>query len=227
MDTLADRIKVLIGAGSANAFARKSGIGESSLRQYLAGGIPSATIAARIAHAGGVSLDWLVNGEEETDRATSIAQVARAEASTPTGDQIPPEFALVPRLDVEVSAGGGAVNHAEETSQMLAFRSDWLHRNGISPIHAKALTVLGDSMEPTLSSGDVILIDTKVSDVVQPGIYVIRVDDRLLVKRIQPIFGGALKLISENPVYSPEDIPADKADQLAVIGLVRWCGRLM
>lgn len=223
-DTFSDRFlaaKAARGKVSNYALSKMTDIADNLLGKYDKGTLPNVDYAAAIADALDISLEWLISGRGEMDRQPG------SPAPAPAREPIPPEFALVPYLHVEASAGGGAINHAEETEQMLAFRAEWLHRNGISPTHAKALTVLGDSMEPTLSSGDVILVDTRVGDVGQPGIYVIRVDDRLLVKRIQPIFGGALKLISENPVYSPEDIPADKTDQLSIIGLVRWCGRLM
>jgi phage repressor protein C with HTH and peptisase S24 domain len=216
MLTLADRIKSLIGSGSANAFARKCEIGESSLRQYLAGGIPNAVIASRIAAAGGVSLDWLVNGE--------AAGQAAGQAAAPQA-MLDDSFSLVPRLAVDASAGAGAVNHTEETVQMLAFRTDWLHRLGLVPSSARALTVRGDSMAPTLQHGDLVLVDTAIERVDDAGIYVVGVDDRTLVKRIQPKFDGSLALISENPVYAPEEIPAGATDKLRVLGRVRWYGR--
>jgi phage repressor protein C with HTH and peptisase S24 domain len=224
VDTFSERLlaaKAARGKVSNYALSKLTGIADNLLGKYDKGTLPNVDYAAAIADALDISLEWLISGRGEMDRQPSSL------APTLTGEAIPPEFALIPYLQVEASAGGGAINHGEETAQMLAFRNEWLHRNGISPVHAKALTVLGDSMEPTLSSGDVILVDTRVGDVGQPGIYVIRVDDRLMVKRIQPKFGGALILIPENPVYSQEEIPADKADQMAVIGLVRWCGKLI
>jgi transcriptional regulator with XRE-family HTH domain len=44
-------------------FARKLGISRNTLTHYeRGGGIPRSTTLARIAQAGGVSVDWLLNG---------------------------------------------------------------------------------------------------------------------------------------------------------------------
>lgn len=211
--TLASRIRLLIGDGSANAFAKKAGVSASALRQYLAGTLPIVDNAQKIAEAGGVTLDWLVNGGD-------LASSKSATTVPVAGD-----FALIPRLAVEASAGAGAINHTEETAQMLAFPSGWLHRMGLSPTSAKVLSVRGDSMAPTLQHGDLLLVDTAVERVEDAGIYVVGVDDRILVKRIQPKYDGSLSLISENPVYAPEEIPVGMADKLRVLGRVRWYGR--
>lgn len=214
-DAIFDRIRIAITRdGSIADFARRSGISDSTLRSYTKGKgtLPSLEIAAQIARAAGRSLDWIVNGDGDPNIKGAPASVA-------------PDFALIPRLDVEVSAGGGAINHTEEATEMLAFRRDWLHRMKVSPDHAKAVTVRGDSMLPTLQSGDVLLLDTSVERIDDAGIYVVGMDDRVMVKRIQPKFGGALALIPENPIYAPEEIPADQVDRLRILGRVRWYGR--
>jgi len=55
-------------------------------------------------------------------------------------------------------------------------------------------------MEPTLRSGELILVDTKAT---QPreGIHVLRLDDALLVKRLHILPGRRLKVVSDNPIW--------------------------
>ena len=218
METLADRIKVLIGDGSANSFARKCGIGESSLRQYLSGSMPSADNAAKIAKTGSVSLDWLVTGEGERG--------ASGQTQTRFNDTITrDDFRLIPRLDVEASAGNGMLAQHENELDLLAFRSDWLHRMGISPRAARILTARGDSMEPTIRDGDILLVDTSIDRVMDNAIYVVVLGGLVLVKRIQVRRDGSLDLISDNTAFSPETVPANEAASLHIAGRVMWFGR--
>lgn len=62
--TLAERIAATVGS-NVSAFSRISGVGESLLRQYIAGSKPGLDKAAAIAKAGNVSLMWLATGEGE------------------------------------------------------------------------------------------------------------------------------------------------------------------
>lgn len=59
----AQRLKELMGHQSRNAFAKKVGVGESSIRQYLDGSLPGIDKAALIAARTGVRLNWLILGE--------------------------------------------------------------------------------------------------------------------------------------------------------------------
>lgn len=166
----------------------------------------------------GIDPTWLVTGRE----------TAKIDDEPQTGvsvGSLADEFTLVPRLAVEASAGNGAVNDNEEVAEMLAFRRNWLYRMGISVVYARVILVRGDSMQPTLNNGDVVLVDTIVERIEDAGIYAIRVDDRLLVKRVLPRADGSLLLISENPIYPPEEIAASAVDDLDVIGRVKWIGR--
>ena len=80
-------------------------------------------------------------------------------------------------------------------------------------------------MMPTLSDGDDILVDRgDAGDRLRDGIYVIRIDDALNVKRlaVNPA-GRSVAVRSDNPAYpSWPDVPAARVD---VIGRVIWVGR--
>ncbi len=87
------------------------------------------------------------------------------------------------------------------------------------------IRVEGDSMAPTLNAGDDILVDPDaLGDGLRDGIYVLRVDGALLVKRlaIHP-FGGRVTVQSDNPNYP--DWPDRSLDELICIGRVIWAGR--
>jgi transcriptional regulator with XRE-family HTH domain len=69
---LVKRLRELIDDDSVSAFARRCGIGESVLRSYLAGAMPSADRLAAIAQVRGVTTDWLICGFEPKLRADIV-----------------------------------------------------------------------------------------------------------------------------------------------------------
>src|SRR5687767_14056046 len=87
------------------------------------------------------------------------------------------------------------------------------------------IRVEGDSMAPTLNAGDDILVDpADCAERLRDGIYVLRVDDALVVKRIalHPV-GRRVTVQSDNPAYP--DWPDCEMGEIACIGRVIWAGR--
>ena len=135
-------------------------------------------------------------------------------------------FHLVPRLDVGASAGPGALAESERMTDSLAFRGDWLRRIASGSLDSlSVIKVSGDSMLPTLSDGDEILVDAADGAArLRDGIYVLRADGALMVKRIamHPA-GRGFTVSSDNPAYPPW-VGLDPAS-IAIIGRVVWMGR--
>jgi phage repressor protein C with HTH and peptisase S24 domain len=102
----------------------------------------------------------------------------------------------------------------------LRFSGRWLRQQGLEPGMLSVIEVEGDSMDPTLRDGDEILVDRSARPM-RSGLHVIRLDDVLLVKRLEPGPAGTLRIISDNPAYpSMERARTD----VAVIGRVVWKG---
>lgn len=87
-----------------------------------------------------------------------------------------------------------------------------------------SLTVEGDSMAPALLHGDLAVIDTKVLRVNVSGIYVLRFDGDLTIKRVTKRSDGSLVISSDNPQYArgDEHFTRDQAATLQVIGRMVW-----
>jgi phage repressor protein C with HTH and peptisase S24 domain len=140
--------------------------------------------------------------------------------------ELSPERVAVPRLDVGASAGAGAVAGSEAAEGEIAFDRKWLRRLGSRD--AAALSIIrveGDSMAPTLADGDEILVDRgDAAQRLRDGIYVLRIDDALVVKRLTlgPASGRA-SVTSDNPAYPgwPNCALAD----VDMVGRVVWVGR--
>jgi phage repressor protein C with HTH and peptisase S24 domain len=136
------------------------------------------------------------------------------------------ELVPVARVQVRASAGPGAIPGDESARPYFAFDPRWLKALTGSPASKLSLIrVEGDSMAPTLSAGDDILVDLADGpDRLRDGIYVLRVDGALLVKRlaIHPV-GRRVTVQSDNPAYG--DLPDCGLDEIECIGRVIWTGR--
>lgn len=85
----------------------------------------------------------------------------------------------------------------------------------------------GDSMEPSLRSGDVMLVDMRRKKAAGHKIYVIRRDGELLAKRLQVQHDRSVLIISDNKVWETEVIPPSDSDTIDIVGEVVWvCRRL-
>jgi phage repressor protein C with HTH and peptisase S24 domain len=128
----------------------------------------------------------------------------------------------VPRLPLEASAGPGAVAESETAHDAFRFSRRWLRESGLEGAELSAIRVEGDSMEPLLRSGDDILVDRRKRS--GDGVFVVRIEDVLHVKQVQPRGQGRLALVSANPAYAPMEL-ADS--EVEVIGRVVWKGGRM
>jgi phage repressor protein C with HTH and peptisase S24 domain len=136
------------------------------------------------------------------------------------------ELVPVTRSPVRASAGAGAFPGDESARPYFAFDPIWLKMiTGSPPSRLSVIRVEGDSMAPTLSAGDDILVDLADGPGrLRDGIYVLRVDGALLVKRlaIHPV-GRRVTVQSDNPAYG--DLPDCSLDEIECIGRVIWAGR--
>ena len=132
----------------------------------------------------------------------------------------------VKRHPVTVSASPGALVSEELRKPYFAFDERWLKALTASrPSKLSIVRVEGDSMAPTLNADDEVLVDLgdcegRLGD----GIYVLRIDDAVVVKRLalNPT-GRRVTVQSDNPAYP--DWPDCSFDQINCIGRVIWAGR--
>jgi len=132
----------------------------------------------------------------------------------------------VKRHPVAASAGPGAIVAEEMGKPYFAFDERWLKTlTGTPAASLSIVRVEGDSMSPTLNHGDEILVDLgDPADRLRDGIYVLRTDDALVVKRLamHPM-GRRVTVQSDNPAYP--DWPDCGIEEIHVIGRVIWASR--
>lgn len=165
-------------------------------------------------------------GEAERRKLARYFSISEALLGGPAEDE--PVGGLVPvkRSPVRASAGPGAIPYDEAGKAYFAFDETWLKSLTSSPSgRLSIIRVEGDSMAPTLNAGDDILVDLGDCDSrLRDGIYVLRADDALVVKRLalHPA-GSRVTVQSDNPAYP--DWPDCDIDDLRCIGRVIWAGR--
>ena len=140
-------------------------------------------------------------------------------------EQAPPNgAALVPIYDVSAAAGAGiVVGDYEAIAANLAFPSNYLkHITKTHPSNLAIISVTGGSMLPTLAHDDVVMVDTTKKNTGYDGIFVVRVDGLLKVKRVRKSQSpGYVTLHSDNPTHPDEDV---RIEDFEVVGRVVWMG---
>lgn len=138
-------------------------------------------------------------------------------------------IASIPRLMLAASAGSGALTGEEFRNGTVGFDRRWLRSLGLMPENLSIIAVQGESMSPTLNNGDTIMVDRgDGAERLRDGIYVLRLDDALMVKRVAlaPRRGvNTLTVSSDNPHYpSWENVDRALVD---IVGRVVWSSRLL
>lgn len=152
------------------------------------------------------------------------AYVKFGDGNAPTGQTIiSDDVVSIPQINASVSCGYGYLNDQELILIRFVRVSLGFIRRYCPAANLRALqimTAFGDSMEPTLSEGDSVIVDVSEKAVKRDGMYVVRIGDGLFVKRLQ-ITPKGLRLISDNPLYHPIDCAEDEIEVIgrAYVGL--------
>jgi phage repressor protein C with HTH and peptisase S24 domain len=136
------------------------------------------------------------------------------------------ELVHVPVLSVEASAGPGSLAELEAKTSQFGFEEKWLKRLTASKASSLSIIqVVGDSMEPTLSDGDEVMVDlADGQNRLRDGIYVLRMDDTLKVKRIETEpKARRISVVSDNPLHRSWSGLERRA--INIVGRVLWFGR--
>lgn len=202
------RLKALIqelDGGNVSAFARRCGVEDASVRQWLKGpSKPSLDKALAVAQACGVSLDWLAGLSSEEVFGSSMVEI--------------------PKLAFRASAGNGSFV-LDEDAGVATISGALLQQLGLSQKRARLLFSSGDSMLPTIADGEPLIVEVGEDSIIDGRIYVFTVGNAAFVKRLRR-GPSSLIMISDNPEW-PTREEAIPSDNFRCIGRVRWVGRTL
>ena len=196
--------------GGKRALAQRLGIHESMLYRYIKGeNALSAPLLLAIAEAGGVSLDWLASGKGVAPasllREPGVGGYKAGHHST--------AYTPVP-------------NNDKSAAPTLAFDPAWLARLcGARDEELCLIEMRGDAMEPTLRSGDLLLVDRRVRQIAQDGLYAVQLAEGVEIKRLQKKTAGRVLLSCDNPRFQSATLTSAAAKRIKLLGRVVWFGR--
>jgi hypothetical protein len=208
-----ERLEALIrdsGEGYA-ALSRLLGKNPAYIQQYIKRGVPRRLGEEErrlIAEHFGVSERFL-GAPGARDAETALRRKSGSPPDSLHYPYLDPDCGVVPRQAPTLLAFDSSI------ARLLA---------GGHPETLAALTVEGDAMFPTLAAGDEILVDTAELRGLRDGIYVIRAEGALLVKRlsVNPVT-GRVSILSDNASYP--SFPDCDPERIAIVGRVKWVGR--
>lgn len=222
-----ERLQALIDAnygGKRVLFCNKAGLTESRLAQLLSPTFRNGTAftektARKLEEAAGLPQLYFDQGA-----AAAAEEPASAIRTFEPGDDLPDDVVAVPESRIEFSAGHGKVTYefVEEDGEPAIYRRSWLRKHGLKPERVVRFPVSGDSQEPVLFDGDIVLVNLDETRIVDGRLYAIRYDNDLRMKFLYRKLDGTLILRSKNPAYPDEEISPEVANEhIAIIGRVR------
>jgi phage repressor protein C with HTH and peptisase S24 domain len=129
----------------------------------------------------------------------------------------------VPQVRARLCAGGGSFELETALVARHPLPLAWLSRMG-RPDAMVFMDVVGDSMEPGIADGDMVLVDQSVDAPQARAIMAVGFEDAIYIKRLERARSG-ITLLSDNPGYAPITIRGDEMDFFRVIGKIVWLCR--
>lgn len=159
-----------------------------------------------------------LNGQSEPTRPALLAIARTANVSL--------EWLAAGPATIKASATSPAEKYTYKDP--LAFKTDWLQKEFPDSFDSLLLTQMPDeSMEPTLYMEDLVLADTSDRDLntISHGIYLLKLGDRILIKRLQYVARNTFEVLSDNTTYKTFSIElSSEPNRLNVMGKIVWSG---
>ncbi|MDL2272787.1 helix-turn-helix transcriptional regulator [Desulfovibrio sp. OttesenSCG-928-I05] len=198
--------------------------------------VPQKWVLA-LSRSHGLSPDWLEFGkgpsrlrdlnDVRTMHAERTGRTEEAALPSPLAfaatERFQGEIIAVPQVQAKLCAGGGSFELEAVPVAEHPFPLSWLSRMG-RPSAMVFMDVIGNSMEPGIADGDMVLVDQSAVTPMPRSIMAVGYDDAIFIKRLER-HGNGVHLVSDNPEYPPITIRGDEMEQLRIIGKVVWLCR--
>lgn len=217
-----ERLKDVIGNKSGRAFAKEVGISYSTLHNYLTNvSSPTLDNLIALAYATGVDMKWLATGEEPTTNENFVRKAfEKAQQIVADGISMVNSYP-----SINVSAGFGSFNEGvTEYEGQEPYSDALLAELGVKAEHCGVFWAKGNSMAPTIASGDQLLVNLKQNEIKGDNIYLVQNGESVWVKRVKTRWNG-IELVSDNKEeYPPIHLTSEDVQHLQIIGQVVHIG---
>lgn len=214
-DNFPERIGFVIDKlNGPSELARQTGVTLSTIARWRKGEAePSRPNLIKIADATGVSLQWLATGNDEKIY-EGVKTIINSDVTMINGYS-----------SINVSAGFGSFNEGvTKPDSEEPYADSLLAQLNVNPSKCAVFWANGNSMLPTIDSGDQLLVDLSKKEIKGNHIYLVQNEDCVWVKRVKMKW-NSLELISDNKEeYEPIIISKDEAEHLQIIGQVVHIG---
>jgi DNA-binding XRE family transcriptional regulator len=208
---------------SQRDLSRLMGVSVNTIQSYEAGNLPRGEHFLNLARVLQCSLDWLVGlgGEGLSWPVMNDDDDSRLSPAAGPGRAAPSSWVFPSFLERGTGEDGSL---SSRMGLPVSFERKWLAGLVAETGQARLVWVKGPAMRPTYHDGDLLLVDTGQRQVYQGQAYAIRLDDRLMVSRVEIRPGGRCRIVSDNrEIVPPYEV---EAGQVEVLGQVVWCGHL-
>ncbi|KES23110.1 LexA family transcriptional regulator [Pseudomonas sp. AAC] len=184
--------------------------------------MPGRANMEAIAKAFSVRVEWLEYGlgeRRESDQAKPEPE--------PSADSSDDEYVHVPLKSAKGAMGRGYENPYVEVKGHLAFKRSWIKARGLNAKYLEAFYADGDSMYPTINSGDVVLLNKAQKEPAHNKIFALNGADGVIIKRLSHASAvNQWGLISDN--LDKREFPDQWLDEddepMALMGQIVWRG---
>lgn len=199
--------------------ARALGVNRSAITQAKnRDAVPSKWILA-LSRRYDLSPDWLEYGRARLAGKKPVSVPGQV-LTAPEADVA---TVMIPKVRATLCAGGGSFElEAVPVSEHPLPRA-WLSRMG-SPSAMVFMDVIGNSMEPGIRDGDMVLVDQSAVEPSPRHILAVGYEDAIYIKRLEKQANGFL-LVSDNSDYAPIRVAGDELALFRIIGKVVWLCR--
>lgn len=216
-------------AGGNLKVAQKSGIPLSTLNSYMSGRELKLSTALELCKVCNITIEWLTTGQTQYNSvlAKTVHHLNTQYVHYELGNSLteaPQGCLSIPFYQIALTSYQDIINR-KNVHGFCYFEKNWLENTLVRPSEfLLAITGIGHTMEPTLRHQDLILVDTSSTHIIEGAIYILSINQTILIKRIVPLASGHLQLVNDNDRYPPQILDQNASQQIVthILGQAIW-----
>jgi len=204
----------------------KVGVSQAAISEIERDVPKSSGLVIPIAKVFKVSVAYLTDGKENISRQIPSNDDVVVIGGSRHGEIADPqEYVMIPKYDVVGSCGDGIDVNEVNIVDGMPMPVAWLRAQNLPEAHLLAvIQASGDSMQPTIEDGQILMVNTVDIEPKSTKIYLICIDGKLFIKRLIYTPSGWI-MRSDNPnrnIYPDFVIEAEQFNNIDIQGRVVW-----